>query len=48
MALYIPHSIFHLGAAFVYQAGNFWTLLRIKMTYTLVPNLESECMRLQF
>ena len=29
MALYIPHSIFHFGAAFVCRAGNFWTLLRI-------------------
>ena len=28
MTLYIPHSIFHFGAAFVCQAGNFWTLLR--------------------
>ena len=28
MALYIPHSIFPFGAAFVCQAGNFWTLLR--------------------
>ena len=27
MALYIPHSIFPFGAAFVCQAGNFWTLL---------------------
>ena len=31
MALYIPHSIFHFGAAFVCQAGNFWTLLRTKL-----------------
>ena len=29
MALYIPHSIFPFGAAFVCQAGNFWTLLRV-------------------
>ena len=28
MALYIPHSIFPFGAAFVCQAGNTWTLLR--------------------
>ena len=28
MALYIPHSIFPFEAAFVCQAGNFWTLLR--------------------
>ena len=36
MALYIPHSIFPFGAAFVCQAGNFWTLLRTyapKLTY---------------
>ena len=40
MALYIPHSIFHLarllyvrqetfGPYYVYQAGNFWILLRM-------------------
>ena len=29
MALYIPHSIFPFGAAFVCQAGKFWTLLDI-------------------
>ena len=28
MALYIPHSIFPFGAAFICQAGNFLTLLR--------------------
>ena len=36
MALYIPHSIFPLGAAFVCQAGNFWTLLRILLDYTYI------------
>ena len=27
MALYIPHSIFHLARLLVCQAGNFWSLL---------------------
>ena len=31
MALYIPHSVFHLARAFVCQAGNFWTLLHTKI-----------------
>ena len=32
MALYIPHSIFPFGAAFVCQAGNFWTtVLRMRL-----------------
>ena len=29
MALYIPHRIFPFGAAFVCQAGKFWTQLRM-------------------
>ena len=29
MALYTPHSIFHLAWLLYVQAGNFWTLLHI-------------------
>ena len=32
MAMYIPRSIFSFGAAFVCQAGNFWTHPRIIRT----------------
>ena len=33
MALYIPHSIFHLARLLLCQAGNFLTLLRINIFY---------------
>jgi hypothetical protein len=42
MALYIPRSILTFGAAFVRQAGNFWTL---PLTYLFAHNMKvySEC-----
>ena len=38
MTLYTPHSIFPFGAAFVCQAGNFWTLLRRHVSFCMEIN----------